>query len=57
MFAGYQEPDKLIEQYMGNQQIMDQIQSMVLEEQAFELIAKEGKEKLDKISFSEYMNH
>ena len=57
MFAGYQEPDKLIEQYMGNQQIMDQIQSMVLEEQAFELIAKEGKEKSNKISFSEYMNH
>ena len=57
MFAGYQEPDKLIEQYMGNQQIMGQIQSMVLEEQAFDLIAKEGKEKSNKISFSEYMNH
>ena len=57
MFAGYQEPDKLIEQYMGNQQIMGQIQSMVLEEQAFDLIAKEGKEKSNKISFNEYMNH
>ena len=57
MFAGYQEPDKLIEQYMGNQQIMGQIQSMVLEEQAFDLIAKEGKVKSNKISFSEYMNH
>ena len=57
MFAGYQEPDKLIEQYMGNQQIMGQIQSMVLEEQAFDMIAKEGKEKLNEISFSEYMNH
>ncbi len=57
MFAGYQEPEKLIEQYMGNQQIMSQIQSMVLEEQAFDLIAQEGKEKLNKISFSEYMNH
>ncbi len=57
MFSGYQEPEKLIEQYMGNQQIMSQIQSMVLEEQAFDLIAKEGKEKLSKISFSEYMNY
>ena len=57
MFAGYQEPEKLIEQYMGNQQIMSQIQSMVLEEQAFDLMAKEGKEKLNKINFSEYMNH
>tara|TARA_B100000925_G_scaffold275598_1_gene242006 strand:- start:1462 stop:2745 length:1284 start_codon:yes stop_codon:yes gene_type:complete len=57
MFAGYQEPEKLIEQYMGNQQIMSQIQSMVLEEQAFDLIAKEGEEKLNEISFSKYMNH
>ena len=57
MFAGYQEPEKLIEQYMGNQQIMSQIQSMVLEEQAFDLIAEEGKEKLNEISFSKYMNH
>ena len=57
MFAGYQEPEKLIEQYMGNQQIMSQIQSMVLEEQAFDLIAQEGKQKSSKISFSEYMNH
>ena len=57
MFAGYQEPEKLIEQYTGNQQIMSQIQSMVLEEQAFDLIAQEGKEKPNKISFNEYMNH
>jgi trigger factor len=56
MFAGYQEPEKLIEQYKSNQQIMSQIQSLVLEEQAFDLIAQEGKEKLNKISFSEYMN-
>tara|TARA_B100001113_G_scaffold342529_1_gene328797 strand:+ start:6896 stop:8179 length:1284 start_codon:yes stop_codon:yes gene_type:complete len=57
MFAGYQEPEKLIEQYTGNQQIMSQIQSMVLEEQAIDLIAEEGKEKPNKISFNEYMNH
>tara|TARA_Y100000768_G_scaffold220864_1_gene166509 strand:- start:4942 stop:6225 length:1284 start_codon:yes stop_codon:yes gene_type:complete len=57
MFAGYQEPEKLIQQYMGNQQIMSQIQSLVLEEQAFDMIAQEGKEKLKKISFSEYMNN
>ena len=42
---------------MRNQKIMGQIQSMVLEEQAFDMIAKEGKEKSDKISFNEYMNH
>ena len=56
MCAGYQEPDAMIEQYMGNQQAMSQIQSIVLEEQAIDLISSMGKEKVKKISFNEYMN-
>ena len=56
MCAGYQEPDAMIEQYMGNQQAMSQIQSIVLEEQAIDLISAKGKEKIKKISFNEYMN-
>ena len=56
MCAGYQEPDAMIEQYMGNQQAMSQIQSIVLEEQAIDLISSMGKEKIKKISFNEYMN-
>ena len=56
MCAGYQEPDAMIEQYMGNQQAMSQIQSIVLEEQAIDLISSMGKEKINKISFNEYMN-
>ena len=56
MCAGYQEPDAMIEQYMGNQQAMSQIQSIVLEEQAIDLISSKGKEKIKKISFNEYMN-
>jgi len=56
MCAGYQEPDAMIEQYMGNQQAMSQIQSIVLEEQAIDLISSMGKEKLNKISFNAYMN-
>ena len=54
--AGYQEPDAMIEQYMGNQQAMSQIQSIVLEEQAIDLISSMGKEQVKKISFNEYMN-
>ena len=54
--AGYQEPEAMIEQYMGNQQAMSQIQSIVLEEQAIDLISAKGKEKIKKISFNEYMN-
>ena len=56
MCAGYQEPDAMIEQYMGNQQAMSQIQSIVLEEQAINLISSMGNEKVKKISFNEYMN-
>ena len=56
MCAGYQEPEAMIEQYMGNQQAMSQIQSIVLEEQAIDLISSKGKEKIKKISFNEYMN-
>ena len=56
MCAGYQEPDAMIEKYMGNQQAMSQIQSIVLEEQAIDLISFMGKEKIKKISFNEYMN-
>ena len=56
MCAGYQEPEAMIEQYMGNQQAMSQIQSIVLEEQAIDLISSKGKEKINKISFNEYMN-
>ena len=56
MCAGYQEPEAMIEQYMGNQQAMSQIQSIVLEEQAIDLISFMGKEKIKKISFNEYMN-
>jgi len=41
---------------MGNQQAMSQIQSIVLEEQAIDLISSKGKEKIKKISFNEYMN-
>ena len=56
MCAGYQEPEAMIEQYTGNQQAMSQIQSIVLEEQAIDLISSKGKEKIKKISFNEYMN-
>ena len=56
MCAGYQEPEAMIEQYMGNQQAMSQIQSIVLEEQAIDLISSMGKERVKKISFNEYMN-
>ena len=56
MCSGYQEPDLMIEQYMSNQQAMSQIQSIVLEEQAIDLISSIGREKIKKISFNEYMN-
>ena len=41
--------------YMGNPQILSQIEPVVLEEQAVEWIIKNGKEKTKKTGFKEYM--
>ena len=56
MCAGYEDPSKMIEQYLSNKQFLTQIQTMVLEEQAIDLLAEKGKEKVNKVSFNDYMN-
>ena len=56
MCAGYEDPSAMIEQYMNNPQFTSQIEPIVIEEQAIELIAENAKEKINKISFTEYMD-
>jgi len=56
MCAGYEDPSKMIEQYLSNKQFLTQIQTIVLEEQAIDLLAEKGKEKINKVSFNDYMN-
>jgi trigger factor len=56
MCAGYEDPSKMIEQYLSNKQFLTQIQTIVLEEQAIDLLVEKGKEKVNKVSFNDYMN-
>jgi trigger factor len=53
--AGYENAEEMVATYLGNPQIMSQIEPMVLEEQAVEWIIGNGKEKKKKVSFKEYM--
>jgi trigger factor len=53
--AGYENADDMVSTYLGNPQIMSQIEPMVIEEQAVEWLVENGKEKKKKISFKEYM--
>ena len=55
MCAGYENAEEMAATYLGNPQILAQIEPVVLEEQAVEWIVKNGKEKSKKVGFKEYM--
>jgi trigger factor len=55
MCASYENPDDMVAAYMSNAQLLQQIEPMVLEEQAVELLVKNGVAKDKKISFKEFM--
>ena len=55
MCAGYENAEDMAATYLGNPQILSQIEPVVLEEQAVEWIVKNGKEKTKKVGFKEYM--
>lgn len=53
--AGYENAEEMAQTYLSNPQIMQQIEPMVLEDQAVDWIVQNGKEKSKKIGFGEYM--
>lgn len=53
--AGYENAEEMVQTYLGNPQILSQIEPMVLEDQAVDWIVKNGKEKTKKVEFREYM--
>jgi trigger factor len=53
--AGYENAGEMVNNYLGNPQVMERIEPMVLEEQAVEWIIENGVEKKKAISFKEYM--
>lgn len=54
--AGYENAEDMANMYMSNPQVMQQIEPIVVEQQAIEWIIENGKTKEKKISFKEYMN-
>lgn len=56
MCAGYENADEMLANYLGNPQLVSQIEPIVLEEQALDRLIENGSEKVKKIGFKEYMN-
>ena len=56
MSIGYENPKEIVETYLTNPQFLSQIEPIVLEDQAIELLVSNGKEKKKTVSFKEYMN-
>jgi len=56
MCAGYENSEDMVNMYLGNPQIVEQIQPAVLEQQAFDWLLENGKSSTKKVAFTEYMN-
>ena len=56
MCAGYENAEDMVKIYMSNPQIVQQIQPMVLEQQALDWLMQTGKTSVKKVSFGEFMN-
>jgi trigger factor len=56
MCAGYENAEDMVNMYMGNAQFVQQIQPMVLEQQAIDWLLENGKTSKKKVAFAVYMN-
>jgi len=56
MCSGYENADEMVKMYMGNPQVMQQIEPMVVEQKAIDWLVENGKAKAKKVSFKDYMN-
>ena len=56
MCAGYENADDMVNMYMSNPQVMQQIEPMVVEQKAVDWLLENGKLKKKKVSFKDYMN-
>ncbi len=55
MCAGYENADDMINMYMSNPQIVQQVEPMVLEQQAIDWLLENGKVSDKKVTFSKFM--
>jgi trigger factor len=56
MCAGYENAEDMINMYMSNPQIVQQVQPLVLEQQAIDWLLENGKTTAKKVSFTVYMD-
>jgi trigger factor len=56
MCAGYENAEDMVDMYMQNPQIMQQVEPMVVEQLAVDWLLENGKVKAKKVSFKDYMN-
>ena len=56
MCAGYENAEDMVNMYMSNPQVMQQIEPMVVEQKAVDWLLENGKVKSKKVSFKDYMN-
>tara|TARA_R110002096_G_scaffold6305_7_gene29289 strand:- start:3471 stop:4766 length:1296 start_codon:yes stop_codon:yes gene_type:complete len=56
MCASYENAEDMVNMYLSNPQVMQQIEPMVAEQQAIEWIIANGKNKTKKVKFKEFMN-
>ena len=54
--AGYENADEMVEMYMSNPQLRQQIEPIVLEEVALDFLMEQGKVKTKKVKFKDFMN-
>ena len=54
--ASYDNAEDMVNLYLGNPQVVQQIQPVVLEQQAFDWLLENGKSTAKKVAFTEYMN-
>ena len=56
MCAGYENSGDMVDMYMSNPQLMQQIEPMVVEQKAVEWLLENGKSRAKKVTFKDYMN-
>ena len=56
MCAGYENAPQMVDMYMGNPEVLKQVEPMVVEQLAVDWLMENGKTKTKKIAFKEYMN-
>lgn len=54
--AGYENAEDMVNLYMSNPQFLEQVQPVVLEQQAFDWLLENGKSATKKVAFTQYMN-